>query len=276
MSYNKNDVLKLEDDLLDCVMDGFDINDSETTNSKAKKLVNNLAFLSKTLENPEINNTYKAQLKQFYENISQAYTDVIKQYIEYADKNQKLLKINFDLMERAQNIAGVNIEKANKFKENLAATIAQEVQKKYENTTISSLNEPISEASEIESSSEFSSTNDSRSVSRNSSDSSQNPGKKVGILKRMLDTIVEVFKPNTKLNENEQSKGQKSKSPSSLIKMMKGGIMGTKRTRDDFDTTQIERSSKRSKPSVEQPTPNTSHSLNSSDSPQSETPRIRH
>ena len=278
MSYNKNDVVKLEDDLLDCVMEGFDINDIEATNNNAKKFINSLASLSKTLENPGVDDTYKNQLKQFYGNISQAYTDVIKEYIDYADKNQKLLKINFDLMERAQNIAGISIEKANKSKENLAATIAQEAQKKEEQQNISNMNEPMSEAtSEIESSSDLSSfKEDAQSVQDNSSESSQNSVKKEGILKKVFNTIAEIFKPNIRLNENEQSKDQKTKSSSSLIKMIKGGIMGTKRTRDDFETTQEERSSKRAKPSVEQPALKTLPNLDSSDSPQRETPRVRH
>ena len=258
-------------------MDGFNINDIETTNSKAKKFVNSLVSLSKTLENPEVNNTYKTQLKQFYENISQAYTDVVKQYIDYADENQKLLKINFGIMERAQNIAGVYVEKANKSKENLAVTVAQDAQKKEEQQTLSSINEPMSEASsEIENSSEFSSTNDSQSVTHNSSENTQISGKKEGILKRVFDTIAEVFKTNARNNESEQSKAQKIKNSSSLAKMIKGGIMGTKRTREDHEITQVEHASKRSKPTVEQPTPSTLPTLNSSDIPQRETTRFRH
>ncbi len=277
MSYNKNDLVKLEDDILNCINDEFDINDIDTTNSKAKKFVNCLASLSKTLENPEVDNSYKSTLKQFYQNISLAYTDVIQQYIEYADKNQKLLKINFDIMERVQDFAGINIDKANKSKENLAITIAQEAQKKEEYRTISSINEPVSEASsDIESLSDFSSSKESQSVPDSSSESLQNSGKKRNFIKRAFDTISEMFKSNTRSNVSDQSNIGEIKSQSSLIKMIKVGIMGTKRTRDDPEITQAERISKKAKPTVAQPTPNTQPTINLSDKTQRETTRFRH
>jgi hypothetical protein len=81
---------------------------------------------------------------------------------------------------------------------------------------------------------------------------------------------------NTRLNENEQSRDKKTKNPSSLIKMIKGGIMGTKRTRDDPEIAQVEHVSKKLKPTLEKPTPNIVPNSNSSDISQRETKRFRH